>query len=70
MISSFNEARYERYYKNLGTSSIKPKEEHIHNNTYTNKNNDNKEKHNLAREYQKELMKMVSKYYEKGGNRK
>ncbi|WP_425203725.1 hypothetical protein [Priestia megaterium] len=70
MISSLNEARYERYYKNLGTSSIKPEINHIHNNTYTNKNNDNKEKHNLAREYQKELMKMVSKYYEKGGNRR
>jgi hypothetical protein len=68
MISSLNEARYERYYKNLGTSSIKPEVNHIHNNTYTNKNNDNKENYNFAREYQKELMKMVSKYYEKGGN--
>ncbi|MFK7678693.1 hypothetical protein ACI3ER_11685 [Bacillus sp. Wb] len=68
MVSSLNEARYERYYKNIGTSSIKPEVNHIHNNTYTNKNNNNKESHNLAREYRKELMKMVSKYYEKGGN--
>ncbi|MFA1509945.1 hypothetical protein ACDN41_12015 [Priestia aryabhattai] len=64
MISSLNEARYERYYRNLGTSSIKTENNHIHN-TYNN--NYTKEKHNLAREYQKELMKMVSKYYEKGG---
>ena len=65
MVSSLNEARYERYYRNVGSVSIKPSEQHTYSNTYTK--NNNKERHNLAREYQKELMKMVSKYYEKGG---